>query len=97
MALNKGDSNCSTGLSKRLYDYWTADTVGSGFGVANEAALSASQRAILKAQCWAFAQGIVDEIVANGKAYIGTGLGALQQASGVDTTAPTAEREIPLR
>lgn len=49
----------------------------------------------------AVAEAVVEEIQANGKAQIGTGLGALQRevnnlGNTVDTTAPSATREIPL-
>ncbi len=60
MALNKGNSACTTGLSKRIYDQWSADPA-AGFS----SPMTGTQQNMLKTLCWAVAQGIVDEIQAN--------------------------------
>lgn len=59
MALLKGNAACTTGLSKRIYDNRTAAaaTIGIGAGPANQAAI--------KADCYAIACAVVDEIQAN--------------------------------
>lgn len=93
MALVIGDIDATTGLAKRIYDNWNANSEVCGFG----ASPSAGAKVMLKAQAYCIAKALVDEIVANGEAFIATNKGALQQASGVDTTAPTAERSLPLR
>lgn len=89
MTMNAGNAACTTGLSKRIHDY--AVTAGAD-----------GTDTTLKAICYAIAQGVVDEITANGQAVISTGTASLQQydgsATGVnDTTAPTAERTLSLR
>lgn len=61
MALNKGNTACTTGLSKRIYDQWRNDPA-AGF----VPSMSAAQENMLKTLCFAVAQGVVDEIVANG-------------------------------
>jgi hypothetical protein len=71
MALLKGNAACTTGLSKRIYDYRTASasTIGIGAGTANQDAI--------KADCYAIACAVVDEIVANASVAVsvpGTGL-----------------------
>ena len=95
MALATGNSGCTAGLSKRIYDAWVAD---SRMGLdPNPANWTAAQTDGLKAMAYGVAVAIVAEIVANGEAFITTSKSALQQSGGVDTTAPTAERSLPLR
>jgi hypothetical protein len=93
MALAKGDSGCTAGLSKRIYDNLVADRARMAF----TGSATTAETNFLKAVAWAVAQAMVDEVVANGEAFITTSKGALQQAAAVDTTAPTAERSLPLR
>lgn len=57
MALQKGDAACTTGLSKRIYDARWADKDAIGLNAAGQAAL--------KADCYAIACAVVDEIQAN--------------------------------
>jgi len=92
MALSAGNAACSSGLSKRIYDYWTGDT-SNGFS----GSMSGAQTDAVKSLCYAIARAVVDEVTANGVAEISTSLGALQQVGGADTTAPTSTRTIPLR
>jgi hypothetical protein len=61
MPLIPGNAACTTGLSKRCYDYWTADP-GSGF----VSPLTDAARTMIRAQCYAFARAVVDEFQANG-------------------------------
>lgn len=93
MALVVGDITAQSGLAKRIYDNWIANSSACGFG----ASPSSGAQDMLKAQAYCIALAIVDEITANGEAYITTSKAKLQQAAGVDTTAPTAERSLPLR
>lgn len=92
MALNAGNAECTTGLSKRVYDYWVADARSGFVSPLNAAAIDC-----IRAQSYAIARAVVDEIAANAAVTvtISTGTGALQQAGGVDTTAPTAPRTLP--
>lgn len=60
MALNAGNSDCTTGLSKRVYDYLVADS-RNGFS----SSMSAAQTDAVKALCYAVARGVVDEITTN--------------------------------
>lgn len=60
MALNAGNSACSTGLSKRVYDYLIADS-RNGFS----ASMTSAQTDAVKALCYAIARGVVDEIQAD--------------------------------
>lgn len=60
MGFNKGDANCTTGLSKRIYDNMLADP-RSGFS----APMSSGQTDAVKALCWAIAQAVVDEALAS--------------------------------
>ena len=94
MALAKGNSGCTTGLSKRIYDFLVADRARGSF----TGAATAAETDFQKWLAWACAQGIVDEIVANSVAAVtiqsdASGDG-LQQSGGVDTTRPTAPRII---
>ena len=60
MALNAGNSACSTGLSARIYTYWTGDA-RSGF----VSPLTGAPDDAVKALCYAVARAVVDEITAN--------------------------------
>lgn len=71
MALNKGNSTCTTGLSKRIYDQWSTDSA-AGF----TSPMSPTQQNMLKTLCWAVAQSVVDEIQANARVTSG-GVGAV--------------------
>jgi hypothetical protein len=94
MALIPGDSACTTGLSSELYTARHAIIDFTGVAPATQTICETA----LKADCYAMSTVICAHITAHGKAYIGTGLGALQQDSAnANTTPPTAEREIPLR
>jgi hypothetical protein len=61
MALNAGNAACTTGLSKRIYDTWTADTPNNGFIVPLNAAADAS----IKSLCHSIAVAVVAEIQAD--------------------------------
>ena len=98
MALATGDINASSGLAKRIYDLFIANSSACGFG----ASPGAGAQTMLRAQAYCIAKAVVDEITANGEAYITTSKGALQRevngaGATVDTTAPSAERSLPLR
>jgi hypothetical protein len=60
MAMNAGNSDCTTGLSKRIYDFWIAD-IRNQFGVTPAAAA----HDFAKSLAYATARAVVDEIVAN--------------------------------
>ena len=94
MALSKGNAACTTGLSKRIYDYLQADRSRAAFS----GTPTTPEQDFCRWIAWACAQGLVDEVVANGEAFITTSKGALQQDSAnADTHPPTAERSLPLR
>jgi hypothetical protein len=98
VAMNAGDAACTVGLSSRFYSYWMADA-RAGFDLLN---MTETQRDMVRATCYAMARAVVDEIAANGVAYIPVTQGALQReikddGTTVDTQAPSAEREIRLR
>lgn len=63
MALNPGNEACTNGLSKRIYDYWTADARA---GFSPDFATNQSAQGSVKSLCWAVARGVVDEIIENG-------------------------------
>jgi len=88
MAINAGDADCTTGLSKRAYDYLIADT-RAGFA----SPLNAAGANAVKALCWAMARAFRDELQANGEAVVSTSLGGLQSG----TLPPATEKTIPLR
>lgn len=95
--LNAGDSGCTTGLSKRIYDYWLADS-RSGFA----SPMTPTQEDMLKSLCWAIARGVVGEIQANASVSvtISTTTGRLQRevndlGATVDTLPPSATRTLP--
>lgn len=60
MALNAGNTACSTGLSKRIYDAWTS-AAANGFS----SPLTSGQTDAVKALCYAIASAVVAEIQAN--------------------------------
>ena len=57
MAMVKGDADCTSGLSKRIYDNWTGD---SRSGLVNP--LTGTARGCVRAMCYAIASAVVDEI-----------------------------------
>lgn len=89
MALNAGDANCTTGLSKRVFDYLTADSRNGFVDPLDGAALDA-----VRALCWAVARGVVDEIATNADVTITTTDGGLQRVSGADTDPPAANKTL---
>ena len=66
MALNAGDSGCTTGLSKRIFDAWTGDTSNNGF----VSPLTGAAEASVKSLCYAIAQAVVAEIQADAVATV---------------------------
>lgn len=61
MAMNRGDSACSTGLAKRIYDYWVNDSVNRArSGLATS--LTTPQVEMIRSQAWAIAQAVADEV-----------------------------------
>jgi hypothetical protein len=79
MALNAGNADCTLGLSKRIYDYWVADPE-SGFV---DPLTIAAQR-MIRAQCYAVARAVVDEITANAAVSVPV------DADEIDTGIPPA-------
>lgn len=65
MALDKGNANCTFGLSKRIYDNWVADGRN---GFVNP--LTAAAQDIIRSLCWAVAQAVVDEIQGNAEVEV---------------------------
>jgi len=57
MALNAGNANCTTGLSKRIFDAWTGD---SRAGLVTP--LTGSALGCVQAMCFAIATAVVAEI-----------------------------------
>lgn len=55
--MNAGNAECTTGLSKRLFDTWLAEP-GAGLSPA----LTPEQTAGMKAMCFAFAKAVVAEV-----------------------------------
>ena len=53
----KGDADCTSGLSKRIYDNWAADTRS---GLLNP--LTGSAKGCVQAMCYAIASAVYDEI-----------------------------------
>jgi hypothetical protein len=64
MAMDKGNAECTSGLSKRIYDAWTGDE-RAGFMEGFDQ--NASALGSIKSLCWAVAQAVVDEIQANAR------------------------------
>ncbi len=65
MALNKGNAECTAGLSRRVYDNWIVDS-RNGF----VSPLSDAARDNIRSICWAIAQAVVDEITANAEVTV---------------------------
>ena len=65
MALNTGNAECTTGLSKRLYDNWTTDSGHDPNRSGLVSPLEGSADDCVKALCHAIAKAVVDEINAN--------------------------------
>lgn len=68
MALNAGDAACSSGLSQRIYNFWTGDTANNGMVTP----LTGTAQTNVKSLCWAIAQAVVAEIHANGAVSVST-------------------------
>ena len=90
MTLEVGNEACTTGLSARLFAARTA--AGSVIGLS-------SDPAPLKADCFALAKAIIDEITENAEAVIPVGLSGLQTstAPGYPTGPSTAEFPLKVR
>lgn len=90
MTLNAGNEDCTTGLAKRIYDARIAAT--GGVGVADD-------RTLLKADCYAIATAVVDEITENAEAVIDVTATGLQTSTavGAPTGPPAIEQTIPIR
>jgi hypothetical protein len=91
MTLDAGDAGCTSGLSKRVFDYRVA--------AASEICLTDDKTA-LKADCFAIAQAVVDEITANAEAVVSIATAGLQTstAPGAPTAPPApTEQTIPIR
>lgn len=69
MAMDKGDEDCTSGLSKRLFDAWKNDD-RNGFVDPLEGAAEES----VKALCWSIAQAVYDEITENAETDSGEGI-----------------------
>jgi hypothetical protein len=94
MTLEAGDAACTTGLAKRIYDARVdaAETIGIS--------TDPDDHGPLKADCYAIAQAIVDEIQTNAEAVISLTTGGLQTSTSAGApTAPPApvEQTIPIR
>lgn len=67
MALpSAGDTGCTTGLSKRVYDQLVGDTTRNGFQGNTP---PAAWQDMVKAICYAVAKGVADEIAAGSEAW----------------------------
>lgn len=88
MTMNAGNADCTTGLSKRIYD---ARVAAAGvIGIADD-------RDPLKADCYAIAVAIVDEITANAEAVISVTTSGLQTTVALGSpTGPPAPLEKTL-
>lgn len=93
MTLAAGDTGCTTGLSKRIYDNRVAAAATIGIDT------DPDNHGPLKADCYAIATAIVDEITANAEAVIGVAAGALQTSTSPasPTGPPAVEQTIPIR
>lgn len=91
MALNAGDADCTSGLSKRIYDAITGDSRNGFIDPLPDAG-----RDNVRALCWAIARGVVDELTENGAitVTITTSDSGLQQVSGSDTDAPATNKTL---
>jgi len=62
MALDAGNEECESGLSKRIYDAWRTDARA---GFAADFPTNVNAQKAVKALCWAVAKSVVEEILAN--------------------------------
>jgi len=85
MTLQAGDAQCSYGMAQRIYSARVNATPSLGI---------ADDHSIIKADCYAIASGIVDEIQANARALIPAGLGGLQTTTGPGS--PTGPHALPI-
>lgn len=74
MSMTIGDITAASGLAKRIYDTWIANSTACGFG----ASPSAGAQTLLKAQAYCVAKAVVDEITTNAVADPGVGNFAIQ-------------------
>ncbi len=63
--MDAGNADCTTGLSKRLYETWLVEP---GAGLSPD--LSPAQEAGMKAMCFAFAKAVVAEIQDEARLYL---------------------------
>lgn len=95
MSLQKGNAACTTGLSKRIYD---ARLAAISFPFGYPAALVTATQDGLKADSFAIASAVVDEIQANGESRvtIKTTDAGLQtsSAAGTATGAPAVDKPL---
>lgn len=94
MPLNAGDADCTTGLSKRIRDYWVADARNAFVSPLNTLAEDA-----IRATCFAIARAVVDEIQANATVTVTIGVAdaGLQRDNTLGnppTLAPTAPKTL---
>ena len=94
MAMVIGDTACTTGLSKRIYDEWTGGS-DNGFS----APLTVAQANAVKALCYAIAKSVVDEITTNARVdiVVHAAHDAALQVDPVtlaDTLAPSLDRTL---
>ena len=90
MSLEIGTIACTSGLAQRIYAARVA--LGSVIGLA-------ADHTALKADCFAIATAVVEEIVANGEAVVGPAVAGLQMSTGPgNPTGPSGlETGLPLR
>ena len=92
MTMVAGDQACTTGLSKRIYDARVA--LAAAIGLPSDPA----GHGPLKADCYAIATAIVDEITANAEAVITITTAGLQTSTAPGSpTAPPAPLEQTLK
>lgn len=98
---DNGTVSTSTGFAGELYDDLWADYVADLLA-ANPPQVPTTDPALLARIRRSMARVAMTQaktityIKANGQAEISTSLGALQRASGVDTTAPSTTKHIPI-
>ncbi len=80
MAIDAGDSGCTSGLSGSIYSSWSGDAA-SGFS----SPLGADQTATVKAQCYRWAQAIASAVNASGGSLVGA-----QQSSTCTAAGPVS-------
>lgn len=76
MSLVAGDRNCTTGLSKRIYDAWQAEAKIQTVSPPVAPDQLANAQDGIKAIAYAVAVAVVAEITTNGKARVDVGAGA---------------------